>query len=196
MQRFTRTGSGAGRLFAPGEPVDAQITFLHDTILAGLGQTKGTSLGAGFTTATFVSINDHDAILCSLGAGFGWTRIRAARFAIVQLVSAGQMPSALGCDLALRVHSDNICGTTSDTYPTAIAQPGVNSLNSHYVCLLKISMTLQNLLFIQNQQKCICSQEHTGDTPKINDRVPKGLRYNAPNHCPEPDAQIHSGKEG
>jgi hypothetical protein len=83
MQRFTRTGFYASRLFALGKPVDAQITFLHDAILAELGRTKGTGLGAGATTDTFVSINDHDAILRSLGDGFGGARIHAARFATV-----------------------------------------------------------------------------------------------------------------
>jgi hypothetical protein len=85
MQRFTRTGSYASRLFALGEPVDAQITFLHEAILAELGRTKGTSLGAGVTTETdtFVSIDDHDAILRSLGDGLGGARLHAARLATV-----------------------------------------------------------------------------------------------------------------
>jgi hypothetical protein len=81
MQRLPRTGSYASRLFALDEPVDAQITFLHDTILAELGHAKGTRLGAGPTTDTFVSIDDHDAILRSLGDGFGGARIHAARAA-------------------------------------------------------------------------------------------------------------------
>ena len=70
-------------MFAPGEPVDAQIAFLHNAILAELGHTKGTGLGAGVTTDTFVSIDDHDTILRSLGDGFGRARIHAARFATV-----------------------------------------------------------------------------------------------------------------
>jgi hypothetical protein len=82
-QRFTRTGSYANRLFALRETVDAQIAFLHDAILAELGCTIRTGLGAGFTTVTFVSVDDHDAILCSLGDGPGWAGIRAARFAAV-----------------------------------------------------------------------------------------------------------------
>jgi hypothetical protein len=35
------------------------------------------------TTNTFFSVNDHDAILCSLGDSFGWARIHAARLATV-----------------------------------------------------------------------------------------------------------------
>lgn len=83
MQCFTWTSSYTSRLFALGEPLDAQITFLHDAILVELGHTKGTGLGAGFTTDTFIVVNDHDAILWSLDKGFGWASIHTARFATV-----------------------------------------------------------------------------------------------------------------
>jgi hypothetical protein len=68
---------------ALSEPVKAQIAHLHGAILAELGHTKRTGLGASFAAVTFVTVNDHDAILCPLGDGFGWARIHAAWFATV-----------------------------------------------------------------------------------------------------------------
>jgi hypothetical protein len=104
-QRFTRTGFYANRLFALRKAVDAQITLLHDAILAELGYTKGTGLGAGFTTVTPVSVYDHDAILWSLGNGISWARIHAARFATVHTrKSDGSMDQA---GVATGPHADD-----------------------------------------------------------------------------------------
>jgi hypothetical protein len=83
LQRFTWTGFYARRLFALGEPVNAQITFLHNVILVELDCAIGTSLSTGFTTGTLLPVNNHDAILRSLSDGSGWASLHAARLATV-----------------------------------------------------------------------------------------------------------------
>jgi hypothetical protein len=65
------------------EPIKAQIAHLHGAILAELGYTKRTGLGAGSTTGTRISVNDHDTILCPLGDGSTWASLHAARLATV-----------------------------------------------------------------------------------------------------------------